>query len=137
LLTKQQKIKTSSVKKANTPFYATIGLIAIVIIYILIVKRELHKQGILLNAKTTNWASGAKVSLDLKYEFYYNGKKIIGANAFNDFRGNLDFLNRFFPVMYYPGLGGNSQLLIGPEDFKEFYLPFPDSLKWVLPYLNR
>jgi hypothetical protein len=124
-------------KKVNTSFYVTLVLIAFGIVYLVVSKRELLKHGILLNAKTTNWASGAKMSLDLKYEFYYKGKKINGASPFNTFRGNPDFENRSFPVMYYPGLGGHSQLLIEPEDFKKFDLPFPDSLKWVLPYLKE
>lgn len=123
-------------KKPNTSFYVTLGLIAIVIIYILIDKRELHKHGILLNAKTTNWALSSYMGMDSKYEFYYKGKKIMGANAFEPFRGNRDFENRYFPVMYYPGLGGHNELLIRPSDFKKYNLPFPDSLKWVLPYLK-
>lgn len=123
-------------KKRNNSFYVTIGLIAIVAIYLIVAKRKLHQNGILLNAKTIDWASGAKMSLDLRYEFYYNGEKIIGNNAFPDFRGNKKFENRYFPVMYYPGMGRHNQLLITPSDFKEFNLPFPDSLKWVLPYLN-
>lgn len=125
------------IPKPNTSFYITILLMAICFAFILIVKSRLKSNGILLNAKTTNWASGAKMSLDLKYEFYYKGEKIIGANAFGPFRGNPDFENRFFPVMYYPGLGGHSQLLIMPSDFKSFNLSFPDSLKWVLKYLDK
>ena len=76
------------------------------------------------------------MSMDLKYEFYYKGEKINGANAFEPFRGNPDFENKNFPVMYYPGLGGHTQLLIKPSDFKKFGLSFPDSLKWVLSYLK-
>jgi hypothetical protein len=127
----------NSVKKPNTSFYVTIVLIIILIIYLIVSKKELHKNGILLNAKTTNWAVGAEVSLDLKYEFYFNGEKIIGANAFEPFRGNSDFVGRWFPVMYLPSLGGHSQLLVRPSDFKTFNLPFPDSLNWVLPYLKK
>ena len=123
-------------KRPNTSFYVTVGLIIIVTVFLVISKRNLHKHGILLNARTTNWASGAKMSLDLKYEFYHKGKKIIGSTAFNDFRGNNDFEKRYFTVMYYSGLGGHSQLLITPADFKEFNLPFPDSLQWVLSYLQ-
>jgi hypothetical protein len=123
--------------KPNLSFYVTIGLIIITAIYLIVSKKKLHKNGILLNAKTTNWAPGAKVSLDLKYEFYYKGEKKIGADAFNDFRGNPDFVGRYFPVIYYPGWGGHNQLLITPSDFKEFNLPFPDSLNWVLPYIGE
>lgn len=122
--------------KPNTSFYVVLVVIAIVIIFILIGKKELQTQGILLNAKTTNWASSSYMGMDLKYEFYYKGEKLSGANAFNKFRGDPDFVDHYYPVMYYPGLGGHSQLLIEPEDFKEYNIPFPDSLKWVLPYLK-
>ena len=124
-------------KKPNASFYVTIGLIVVFIAFLVISKRDLRRHGILLNAKTTNWASGAKLSLDLKYEFYYKGEKLVGANGFKHFRGNPDFVNRYFPVMYNPGWGGHSQLLIVPEDFEKFNLPFPDSLEWVLPYLKQ
>jgi hypothetical protein len=75
------------------------------------------------------------MGLNLNYEFYYNGKKILGSDAFNKFRGNQDFVNRNFPVMYEPKLG-SAKLLVEPSDFKRFGLPFPDSLKWVLNYLK-
>jgi hypothetical protein len=123
--------------KPNKSFYVTVLLIGICLAFILIAKHRLKSNGILLNAKTTNWASGANVSVDLKYEFYYKGKKIDGANGFEPFRGNRDFENRYFPVMYYPGMGGHSQLLVRPSDFKDFNLPFPDSLNWVLKYLRK
>lgn len=119
--------------KPNTSFYVGLGIIIIVIAYIEVCEIELHKHGILLNAKTTNWALSSYMGMDLKYEFYYKGEKITGANAFEPFRGDPDFENRYFPVMYYPRWGGHSQLLIRPSDFKDFNIPFPDSLKWVLP----
>jgi len=123
--------------KPNMSFYITLLLIAIGIIYLVISNRTLHNNGILLNAKTLEWGSGSKMSLTLKYEFYYKGEKIIRSNAFGPIRGNDDFVGRYFPVMYSPNLGGQSQLLITPDDFIRFNLPYPDSLKWVLVYLKN
>lgn len=123
-------------KSPNKSFFFTIGVILLVLIYLLVSESQLEKNGILLNAKTTRWISGAKMNVTIEYEFYYEGKKYTANNAFNKFRGNQNFENRFFPVMYYPKLGGHSQLLIEPSDFERFDLPFPDSLKWVLPYLK-
>jgi hypothetical protein len=97
---------------------------------------QLENQGILLNARTVEWVTSAKMGMGLRYEFYYNGEKIIRDNAFNDFRGNRDFEGKYFPVMYDPKLG-SSQLLIVPSDFKKFHIPFPDSLQWVLSYINK
>ena len=122
--------------KPNTSFYITVLLLAVVIVYIILSEHKLKSDGILLIATTTHWATSAKMGMDLKYEFYYKGKKITGANAFEPFRGNSEFENRHFPVIYYPGLGGSSELLIRPADFKRFNIPFPDSLAWVLKYLS-
>ena len=96
---------------------------------------KLTKRSVLLNARTIGWKTSSYMGLNLNYEFYYNGKKILGSDAFNDFRGNQDFVNRNFPVMYEPKLG-SAKLLIEPSDFKRFGLIFPDSLKWVLYYLK-
>ncbi len=118
-----------------------LSLLIVIILFvavILIIKvREinLNKHGILLNAKTTEWVTGSKMSMDLRYEFYYNGKKIIDNNATGNFRGNRNFEDKYFPVMYDSELG-MSQLLITPADFEKYNIPFPDSLKWVLPYLK-
>jgi len=76
------------------------------------------------------------MSVDLKYEFYYKGKKMVGNNATGSFIGNPEFEGKYFPVMYDPRLG-MSELLITPKDFKKHKMVFPDSLKWVLQYLNK
>ena len=110
-------------------------LFALIFLFIKYSDVKLTKEGVLLDAKTTEWKTSSYMGLDLSFEFYYNGKKMFGSNAFNDFRGNDAFVNRYFPVMYEPQLG-SSKLLIEPSDFKRFDLPFPDSLKWVLGYLK-
>jgi len=123
--------------RPNGSFYVMLCLAIIAIAYVIISKAQLKKHGILLNARTMNWASGAKMSITLKYEFYYKGKRITGANSFKQLSGITEFEERYFPVMYYPELGGHSQLLIRPNDFKEFNIPFPDSLRWVLKYMEK
>lgn len=97
---------------------------------------KLTKRSVLLNAKTIGWGTSSYMGLNLEYEFYYNGKKIFGSDTFNDFRGDQDFVNKNFPVMYEPKIG-SAKLLIQPSDFKRFGLNFPDSLKWVLKYSNN
>ena len=110
-------------------------LFALILLFIKYSDVKLAKEGVLLNARTTEWKTSSYMGLELSFEFYYNGKKMFGSNAFNDFRGNDAFVNRYFPVMYEPKLG-SSKLLIEPLDFKKIDLPFPDSLKWVLGYLK-
>lgn len=105
------------------------------VIWGIIADKKLESQGLLLNATTLEWASGAKMGMSLKYEFYYKEKKIISNNSFNKIRGLRNFENKNFPVMYDPQIG-SSQLLIEPSDFRRFNLRFPDSLSWILPYLK-
>jgi hypothetical protein len=123
-------------KKPNTSFYVTIVLSITIIVFISISKYRLKSNGLLMNARTTSWASTPNVGMVLKYEFYFQGKWISGANSMEPFRGNPNFINRYFPVMYYPEMAGQSQLLVRPSDFKDFNISYPDSLKWVLPYLK-
>jgi hypothetical protein len=111
-------------------------MFATVLLFIKFSEYNLTNKSILLNAKTINWAIGANMSMNLKYEFYYKGNKIIDNNASGSYRGHRIFENKYFPVMYDPILG-TSKLLIEPSDFKRFNLPFPDSLKWVLKYLKQ
>ena len=123
-------------QRPNRSFYIVIILFACLIIYGLVAEIRLKSQGIILKARTNQWISGAK-SVNLEYEFVYKNKKIVGYAAGGQIRGIREFENRSFPVIYYPGLGGHSQLLLQPSDFKKYDIPFPDSLSWVLQYLNK
>lgn len=116
-------------------------LVFVIIIFLLIVgcivfmQNRFTKNGKLMNAETLGWIYTSNVTLNLQYEFYYNGTKVVRSNAFNKFMGNNQFVHRFFSVMYDPDTK-LSQLLIQPSDFKRFHLDFPDSLQWVLKYLK-
>ena len=121
----------------NSKLTMIIGIVAFVLILFVIKYSDLMltKNGVLLNAKTLQWGISAKMGMDLHYEFFYNRKRYTSNNTFYKIRGLREFENKYFPVMYDPKMG-SSQLLLYPLDFKRFNLPFPDSLKWVLQYLN-
>lgn len=95
---------------------------------------NLKKYGQVINGKTLNWAVGSK-SFDLKYEFKYAGNVIVSSNAIEKIRGLSIFEGKYFPVIYENGYG-LSQILIDPDEFKKYNVPFPDSLKWVIPYFK-
>ncbi len=95
---------------------------------------NLIKNGKVLNAKTLNWAVGSK-SYNLKYEFTFKNEVKVSSNAIEKIRGLKNFENKYFPVIYEDGYG-LSQILIDPADFKKYHIPFPDSLKWVMPYFK-
>ena len=119
-------------KKAS--LYGVIIFFLIFIAYIFLSEKYLKKEGIVLNAKTTTWCVVVK-GYDLNYEFYYEGKKKTANNAVEKIRGLREFEDKNFPAIYDPKYGA-SQILIDPGMFKKYNVPFPDSLKWVLPYFK-
>ena len=49
-----------------------------------------------------------------------------------------NFVGKSFPVVYrWNGLWYDDNILITPNDFSSFGYPFPDSLKWVLEYIEK
>lgn len=98
--------------------------------------KELKENGVLLSAFTLDWKISTKAGYVLKYEFYYNKHKLIGFASSKDLKGNLSFENKYFPVLYDP-VHGHKELLMEPRIFKEYDIPFPDSLKWVLEFLPK
>lgn len=96
---------------------------------------ELRRKGIIVSAWTLEWVIGSKGSFDLKYEFFYNESRIVGYAPFSKFRGDMNFVHKYFPVIYEP-MSGDKELLIEPRRFNEYNIPFPDSLKWVLPHVR-
>lgn len=119
-------------KKAS--LFGVIILFIIFLVYIFLSEINLKIKGTVLNAKTTNWGVVVK-GYDLNYEFYYKGEKKLGNNAVEKIRGLKEFENKYFPVIYDPKYGA-SQILIDPAMFDKYNIPFPDSLKWVLPYFK-
>ena len=95
----------------------------------------MREKGIVLNAWTIEWTFSSKGGRKLKYEFFHKGIKIIGYVPFSEANGNINFVHKYFPIIYEPE-SGYRDLLIEPKMFKEYNIPFPDSLKWVLPYVS-
>lgn len=46
-------------------------------------------------------------------------------------------IGRSFPVIYKNGFWGFERILITPDDFKEFNLPYPDSLNYIRMLLGK
>jgi hypothetical protein len=117
------------------------AIIAVLLFLVTIVLRtisqkKLESEGIIVNARTLNWASSASMGRSLKYEFYFKGERIEGDTPFPQIKGLRSFEGRFFPAIYEPKTGLN-ELLIFPDDFEKYKIKFPDSLNWVRPYLKK
>lgn len=78
-----------------------------------------------------------------EYTFYFNNTLYSGwsksngkATDYSNLSGHL--YNKFFPVLLSTKAPQKySSILIVPEDFAEYGLKFPDSLRWVLTYIDR
>ena len=78
------------------------------IIYDFTINKRIHRQSISLNNRTLNVESGRHLE------------------------------GKCFPLIYYQRAGVTlSSILILPRDFKQLHLPYPDSLRWILPLLKK
>jgi len=63
------------VKKKKITLAVILTIFLLIVLFIKTREINLTNNGILLNAKTLEWAVSAKMGMDLQYEFYYNEKK--------------------------------------------------------------
>ena len=86
---------------------------------------------------------GAKHGSSLKYKFIYNHNSYYSSTSGNSFWGDryfdirLSIVNKSFPVILSVKEPTCNTMLITPEDFDFYHLPFPDSLKWVKEVLDK
>jgi uncharacterized SAM-binding protein YcdF (DUF218 family) len=116
---------------------------AIILLFVYLFVRDrvnrpklMKEKGVVLNAWTLEWAFSSKGGRKLKYEFFYQGEKIIRYEPFSEAMGNINFVHKYFPVIYEPK-SGNTDLLVEPKMFLEYGIPIPDSLNWVLDYFDK
>jgi hypothetical protein len=97
---------------------------------------ETHKKivtGIILNAKETYGRSN-------RHSFYvygFNNNSTISYGNASILVGWQRLIGKKFPVIYDTTNPENNHMLIFPDDFNDWNLPFPDSLKWVLKFNDR
>lgn len=142
--TKKEGYKNNKVSKSQVIFVGIFFMVSISIYVLGFMYRdnkikEIHDHAAFSVAKITKYLpAGAKGSDFFSYECAiknrsYGGDHIgIWPNA-----GSIRFINQYFPLIYDSLQPDKQQLLITPEDFKKFDIPFPDSLKWVIPYYNK
>lgn len=80
----------------------------------------------------TNVTYVAKKGYYLEYNFYIDG----GTTSSGAYKGGVEsirnsIVNKSFPVIYNKYESDKNTMLILPEHFKEFNLPYPDSLRWI------
>jgi len=106
-------------------------------------KKKLTENSIIVPGKITGFDKTYKRADALNYIFEYNKieyKKVGNSNGkATDYEAvQKHVLYRTFPVLINKNNPKKySKLLVVPEDFQEFGLEFPDSLKWILKYIDR
>lgn len=77
----------------------------------------------------------AKQGDNVAFHFEINGKLHYDQQNYSDLGAlTQKILNKSFPVIYDSTDVTYNELLITPEDFEAYKMPYPDSLKWVLKY---
>jgi hypothetical protein len=107
-------------------------LVALGILWPFYRKNELNTNYVLLNCKIISKSSNYKSIESFDCQLIYKGSiKSVSANS--GVKKKNIFVGKYFPMAYSPKLN-MGQILITPKDFKDYNIPFPDSLNWVLEY---
>ena len=85
--------------------------------------------------------TGNAGSIILRYYFFVNGRKFSSSIALLSSQISVRDCNEYlagnyFPVAFVPSDPEISSLLVLPDDFERFGRSFPDSLYWVLSYVD-
>ena len=103
--------------------------------------RKMLKENYVLGVARVYRFSGRGGWRYMDFTMEVNGKKYNGSSPYKDSDfapgGLREIRGKSFPVIYHPDYPSINSLLILPSEFKEAGLPFPDSLKWLLPYLEK
>ena len=106
-------------------------------------KKKLMENSIIVSGKITGFDKTYKRADALNYYFEYNGENYTTYSSSSGKPSDYDniklfVINRTFPVLINKNNPQEySKLLVVPEDFQEYGLQFPDSLKWILKYIKR
>jgi len=74
----------------------------------------------------------AKKGYYIEYDFNINGGMLSSSTYRSDIGSIRNIIvNKSFPVIYNKRHNDKNEILFLPEDFKEFKMPYPDSLKWI------
>jgi hypothetical protein len=95
-------------------------------------KNEIKEKYVMLECRILSIASTYRSAPTFQCEIFYKGEiKIVTSNTNVD--KNQVFIGKRFLFAYSPKIN-IGEILVTPEDFKDYNIPFPDSLNWVLKY---
>jgi len=128
----------------NTKSKRIIVFLSIVAIACLIVYRNgqrFRRDHSLTIGEITTCTNGGKGNFGpgIKYIYTVNGIQINGSRRHSELIYSIhEMEHHTFPVVYNKSwFGYNDVILITPNDFAYYGYSFPDSLKWILKYVNK
>jgi hypothetical protein len=102
--------------------------------------KRLYKNPGFTNGKAVFFAPDYKgIGGGINYTFKIGDKEYKNTGLYpNVYASKGDNLvGKSFPVVYDKDDENNNMMLITPKNFERFNIPFPDSLEWVLKYLQQ
>ncbi len=133
---------TNRISKLKASIYANKKSVIFLCCFILfaasytsISKYDLIYNGKLITGTVVDISNHSKSSLeDLVFNYMSDGKQKKSSTSLSIKQPN-QLIGKSFPVIIST-VTGQTELLVTPMQFKKYRLPFPDSLKWVLPYVR-
>lgn len=109
--------------------FIILALLVIGFIYVRGSEKDIKKNGVLITTKIVEYLPPGKSMNYANYscEFSYNGqlKRLTSKSRIQYNR--TSFIGSYFPAMY-SAKSDAIRILMKPEDFEEFGIPYPDSL---------
>lgn len=124
-------------KNDKIGFLVVLGLIILFLGYDFVFTK-LMRGGEIISGKIIDYGPGNKgTSISIKYEYYIDGKTYTSATGYGGiaYADGSNFINRNVPLIYSRKIS-SVRLLLLPNDFKKYDVPFPDSMQWVLNYFR-
>lgn len=102
------------------------------------VTRSIAKNHVMASGIVSKVEFRTKLGYVVRYSFEVNDQyysSSVNGSKFTRVKNVLT--GRSFPIIVSATDPSNNEMLILPEDFEKYHIPFPDSLGWVEEYLNK
>ncbi|OJX00294.1 MAG: hypothetical protein BGO70_08955 [Bacteroidetes bacterium 43-93] len=103
--------------------------------------RENHKMTVgQIFASKKGYGSRGNFGVDIQYKYFVNGHVQYASTRDRNLRFNTGqfMIGKYFPVLYKKTLFGYDEtILITPSEFKSYGYAFPDSLRWIIKYIEN
>jgi len=119
-------------------FIIPVGIIVLIVIVWQRQLSDIRENGVLVNVKIIDILFPAKGGGSFSYRcsFNYKGEQHILTSPTSLIEHGRKYVGKFCPAVYSPK-GNNLRVLLRPEDFTEYNIPFTDSLIEVINSINQ